>query len=140
MLIRGRVRENRLSDPSRVQPHHCEEMLRVGRGWVAEVDGDVVGFAIVDLRDASVWALFVDPDFERQGVGRQLHDTMVADVFGSGRDHLSLSTDLHTRAEKFYRSAGWQESGRNSIGEVCFRLDKHQWPGQGTHEASGGGC
>jgi ribosomal protein S18 acetylase RimI-like enzyme len=115
-------------------------MLRVGRGWVAEVDGDVVGFAIVDLRDASVWALFVDPDFERQGIGRQLHDTMVGDVCASGGTQLSLSTDPDTRAEKFYRSAGWQESGRNSIGEVLFRLDKHRWLGQGTHDASGGGC
>src|SRR5687767_461369 len=36
--IRMSVRENQLSDTTRVQPRHYEEMLRSGRGWVYEVN------------------------------------------------------------------------------------------------------
>jgi hypothetical protein len=30
-----------------------------GRGWVCEIDGQVVGFAIADLVDNNIWALFI---------------------------------------------------------------------------------
>jgi ribosomal protein S18 acetylase RimI-like enzyme len=76
--IRNAVRENRL-----VSTVITDEDVRVmledrGRGWVAEVDGAVVGFAIGDATNGNVWALFVDPAHEGRGHGRALHDAMVA--------------------------------------------------------------
>lgn len=120
--VRASVRENRLSDPARVQPHHTKAMLRAGRGWVCEVDGVVVGFAVADLHAASVWALFVDPAYERRGIGRRLHDAMVQWLFASGVERITLTTDPDTRAEHFYQAAGWQAAGREANGEVRYVL------------------
>lgn len=120
--IRMRVRENRLSDPRKVQPRHYVERLRAGAGWVCEIDAAVVGFAIADTNRDSVWALFVDPAHERRGVGRLLHDTIVEWLFASGADRIWLTTDPNTRAERFYRAAGWHEAGTTANGELRFEL------------------
>jgi GNAT superfamily N-acetyltransferase len=120
--IRASVRENRLSDPARVQDHHVRTMLRSGRGWVCEGDGCLTGFAIADLERESMWALFVDPDFERRGIGRQLHDAAVAWLFASGVARIWLTTDPNTRAEHFYQSAGWERVGAAANGEVRYEL------------------
>jgi len=120
--IRTSVHENRLADPSRVQPHHYQAMLRSGRGWVCEVDGRVTGFAVADLQAASVWALFVDPVHERRGIGRHLHDAAVAWLFASGFERISLTTDPGTRAERFYVAAGWTRAGHAENGEMRYEL------------------
>lgn len=31
----------------------------LARGWLAEIDGDIVGFAYADKINSSVWALFI---------------------------------------------------------------------------------
>jgi hypothetical protein len=36
-----------------------------------------------------------------------------------------LTTDHSTRAEGFYRAAGWQETGRLKNGEIRFELSIH---------------
>jgi len=83
---------------------------------------DIVGFAIVDLVEKNVWALFVHPDFERQGIGRKLHDHMVQWYFTQTLEPLWLSTAKGTRAANFYKAAGWQEDGLTKTGEILFRL------------------
>ncbi|HEV2148022.1 MAG TPA: GNAT family N-acetyltransferase [Longimicrobiaceae bacterium] len=127
--IRMSVRENQLADPALVQPHHYRSMLEEhGRGWVAEVDGRIAGFAIADLARSNVWALFVDPAFERRGVGRGLHDVMMGWLFASGADRVWLSTDPGTRAEHFYRSAHWRQAGPDAGGEVRYEISREDWP------------
>jgi GNAT superfamily N-acetyltransferase len=122
MRIRMSVTENRLSDPTKVQPHHYEQMLRDGAGWVCAVDDVIVGFAIPDPRQGSIWALFVDPAHERKGLGRLLHDTMVRWLFTAGHRTIWLTTDPGTRAERFYRSAGWRPVAITDHGEIRFEL------------------
>jgi GNAT superfamily N-acetyltransferase len=83
--VRLAVRELVLSRPDRVtHAVYVEHLERRGRGWLAEVDGGVVGFAIGRSDDGNVWALFVDPAHEGRGIGRALHDTMVAWMFAQG--------------------------------------------------------
>jgi len=48
-----------------------------GKGWVCKVDGEVVGFAIVDLKEHNIWALFLRPEFEGMGIGKELHRLMI---------------------------------------------------------------
>src|SRR6187402_3936439 len=80
--VRCAVRENRLSRPDRITHDDYRAMLeRDGRGWVAEVDGRIVGFAVADLCRFNAWALFVDPQHEKRGVGLALHDAMIAWFF-----------------------------------------------------------
>jgi GNAT superfamily N-acetyltransferase len=120
--IRLSVLENRLSDPSRVQTHHYRAMLQSGRGWVCEVDGCITGFAVVDLEAASLWALFVDPAYERRGIGRQLHDAAVEWLFAAGVARITLTTEPGTRAEHFYQSAGWECMAPAEKGEMRYDL------------------
>jgi GNAT superfamily N-acetyltransferase len=121
--VRMMVWENRLTDPRRVQPHDYQQKLISGRGWVCEVDERIVGFGIADLAAGSVWALFVDPAFEGRGIGRKLHDAMVAWLFASGATKIWLTTDPGTRAEQFYVSAGWARVGDGINGEVRYELE-----------------
>ena len=126
--IRIAVRENVLSDPARVRPSDYAAILDSGgRGWVAEVDGRMAGFAVADLARSNVWALFVDPGFEGRGVGRRLHDTMMDWFFAAGADRVWLGTDPGTRAEGFYRSAGWRLAGREPNGEVRLEMSREEW-------------
>lgn len=97
-----------------------------GRGWVAEVDGEVVGFAIADRARANVWALFVDPDREGRGLGRALHDQMMNWLFSTGIEQAWLGTEPGTRAERFYLSSGWRYEGQRN-GEAKYVLSAQEW-------------
>jgi GNAT superfamily N-acetyltransferase len=120
-VVRMSVSENRLSDPRRVTPEHYREMLEVrGKGWVCEVAGRIVGFAIADAVDRSIWALFVEPGHEGRGIGRALHDVMVEWLFQAGSEPVWLSTDPGTRAARFYAAAGWTAERTLASGELRF--------------------
>ena len=128
MTIRFLVKENVLSDPSMVTEKDCEEFLtRRGKGWVCEIENAVVGFAIVDMIDHNVWALFIQPDFDHKGIGRKLHDEMLNWYFSHTNTTLWLGTAPNTRAEKFYRRAGWTETVVHGKGEVKFEMTYDNW-------------
>jgi GNAT superfamily N-acetyltransferase len=78
------VNENRLSDLSVLNPEDIDRVLAGnGRSWVCEVDNRIVAFAMADLANANVYALFVEPGYEGQGIGHRLHDTMMDWFFGA---------------------------------------------------------
>jgi len=121
--IRLRVRENRLSDPSVVtEPDYHAFRARDTRSWVC-FEGEVMaGFVMVDMEKRNLWALFVAPEHEHKGIGRTLHDVMCRWYF-TRNDRLRLSTAPNTRAEHFYRTAGYVPDGTTSSGEIILRLD-----------------
>ena len=128
MTIRFLVKENVLSDPSLVTKKDCEEFLTGrGKGWVCEIENAVVGFAIVDMIDHNVWALFIQPDFDHKGIGRKLHDEMLNWYFSHTNTTLWLGTAPNTRAEKFYRMQGWREIGLYGKGEIKFEMSVVDW-------------
>lgn len=127
-IVRHSVKENVLSNPALVTDADCENYLTIrGKGWVAEKDGTIVGFAIADLQDHNIWALFIHPDFERQGIGRQLHDTMLDWYFQQTTHPVWLSTQPNSRAETFYRKAGWREVGLHGANEIKFEMTHDDW-------------
>jgi GNAT superfamily N-acetyltransferase len=127
-LLRNAVKENRLSDPSLVQDKDVADYITIrGKGWVYEIDDIIAGFAIVSLSDQNVWALFVHPDFEKRGIGRILHDEMMNWYFESTDKTVWLSTSPGTRAEAFYRKAGWLEKGVYGKDEIRFEMNKESW-------------
>jgi GNAT superfamily N-acetyltransferase len=124
--VRMAVQENKLSDPDQIKP--ADYALRLtdrGKGWVCEVEGDILGFAIVDLQEASVWAMFVLPEQEGNFIGRMLHDMLVSWCFSRGIPKLTLTTAPNTRAEGFYLKSGWQKTGTTPTGEVQFELENN---------------
>ena len=68
-IVRNSVKENVLSDPALVPDHDVEDfIIRRGKGWVCEIDSRIVGFAIADLEDHNIWALFIQPEFAEKGI------------------------------------------------------------------------
>jgi GNAT superfamily N-acetyltransferase len=121
-VVRVAVLENRLSNPALITPQDYEDFItHRGKGWVCEVDGRIVGFAIVDMVDHNVWALFVQPEYEGKGIGRKLHDIMMDWYFDQTDTTIWLGTAPGTRAEQFYRKAGWKEVGMHGK-EIRFEM------------------
>lgn len=133
-IVRHAVTENVLSNPALVTDADCLEFITErGKGWVCEIDGQIVGFSIVDLRDNNIWALFVDPNFDKRGIGRQLHDRMLDWYFAQTSETVWLGTDPGTRAETFYRKSGWKEIGTHGNGEIKFEMTKDTWKNRFKH-------
>jgi len=119
--VRCAVRENVLSDRRRITEASYASFIAARSAWVATADdGAILGFAALDLADAGVWALFVDPDHEGSGIGRALHDALLDAAAARGVAGLWLTTAPGTRAERFYRGAGWREGGRTDAGDIRF--------------------
>ncbi|UIR57959.1 GNAT family N-acetyltransferase [Sphingobacterium sp. SRCM116780] len=126
--VRNSVKENMLSDPNLVSDQDCEEFItKRGKGWVYQIEDQIVGFSIIGLQENNVWALFVHPDFDRQGIGKQLHDVMLNWYFSKTVEHVWLGTAPNTRAETFYRKLGWTEIGTHGKGEVKFQMTAENW-------------
>lgn len=127
-IVRHTVKENILSDPSLVTDQDCVDYLTIrGKGWVCEIDNEIVGFAIADLQDNNIWALFLRPEFEKQGIGRQLHDKMLDWYFSKKTDTIWLSTTPETRADQFYRKCGWTETGKYGTNQIRFEMTYKKW-------------
>ena len=115
--VRRLVRENRLVSTVISDEDVLDAIERTGRGWVVEADGVVVAFAIGNAANGNIWALFVDPEHERRGYGRMLHDTMTDWLRSRGVERFWLTTEPGTRAQKFYEAAGWRFAGVTPQGE-----------------------
>jgi ribosomal protein S18 acetylase RimI-like enzyme len=122
--IRLAVRENALSDPGRITRQMYEDYLdRLGRGWVCERDGAVIGFSFAAREDNSIWALFVEPRHEGLGAGKRLLQLATDWLFAGGAQAISLSTAANTRADRFYLALGWRRSGAGDGADVQYRLE-----------------
>lgn len=127
-IVRNSVKENTLSNPNLVTDKDCEIFLTVrGKGWVCEIENRIVGFAIADLQDNNIWALFLHPEFEKKGIGRQLHKIMLDWYFMQTKTTVWLGTAFNTRAEQFYRRAGWIEVGTHGDKEIKFEMTYDNW-------------
>jgi GNAT superfamily N-acetyltransferase len=120
--IRASVTENRLTSRTLSEADYVQAIECHGRGWVVEVDGQVLGFGIANSVTGNIWALFVDPAHEGHGHGRRLHDAMVEWLWTQGQRHLWLTTESGTRAQRFYESAGWHFADRAENGELRYEL------------------
>lgn len=88
--------------------------IEAGRVLVAESDGSVVGMAgFGPVDDAIVlWKLYVVPEAQGTGAGSALMREVIA---RASRTHKTLRLEFvegNTRAEAFYRSHGFQRTGR----------------------------
>jgi GNAT superfamily N-acetyltransferase len=122
MEIRANVRENRLRDPSRVKVENVRWYVENPGLFVWEQDGEVVGFSAADPRDGNIWALFVDEAYERRGIGRALFERACDVLFEARCPRIWLTTWPGTRADRFYRNAGWRVTGMDD-GNLVFERD-----------------
>jgi GNAT superfamily N-acetyltransferase len=120
--VRHAVRENRLTSSVVTDDDVREHLEVLGRGWVIVLDGTIRAFAVGNRINGNVWALFVEQGYEQRGFGRRLHDTMLAWFWTEGVPRLWLTTGPGTRAEAFYRAAGWLAAGSSAHGEIRFEM------------------
>lgn len=120
--IRLRVRENVLSDPSRITGQMYRDYLELlGRGWVAETDEGIAGFCYANNTDSSIWALFIAPEYEGRGLARDLLNLAVNWLFEQGHETVRLSTGKGTRADRFYAAQGWMRERSDDV-DVYYLL------------------
>lgn len=128
MEIRMAVKENTLSDPALIPyDDYVKFCFTQGKGWVYELDSVIVGFSIVDLLGNNIWALFIDPQFEKKGIGKKLHDTMINWYFEQTKTAVWLGTEANSRAEQFYRKSGWEDIGLHGKNEIKFEMTYQNW-------------
>ena len=126
--IRFSVKENVLQSRSLVTEEITNEFLTErGKGWVCESTNQILGFAIVDLKEKNVWALFIRPGFEGKGIGQNLQQLMLDWYFSKTKEKIWLGTAPGTRAEKFYRQSGWKDVGVTNYGEIRFEMSFDEW-------------
>ncbi|MEZ5832184.1 MAG: GNAT family N-acetyltransferase [Dongiaceae bacterium] len=123
MELRLSVRENRLSHPGQVTEEDCLHYVERGYMWVWEEAGEILGISASNCDTGWMWALFVRPGHEGRGIGQALFAVACDALVRAGFRTLLLSTDPDTLAARFYRAAGWRETGRTPEGELVFTFD-----------------
>uniref|UniRef100_A0A9E8CN69 GNAT family N-acetyltransferase n=1 Tax=Bosea sp. NBC_00436 TaxID=2969620 RepID=A0A9E8CN69_9HYPH len=118
--IRMAVRENVLSDPSKVTAADVAWYREQAIFLVAEDADEIAGFACANHQTGLVWALFIDPMLEGRGHGRALLDAALAVLKAAGHAQAWLETSAGTRAERFYLRHGWRDMGRGLDGQIVF--------------------
>ena len=127
-IVRNSVKENQLSNPTLIKDADYEEyLLSRGKGWICEVDNSVVGFAIVDLQENNIWALFVTPTNAEKGIGKKLHSLMLNWYFEQTQQTVWLGTAPNSRAEIFYTKQGWIKVGMHGNNEIKFEMTFNKW-------------
>lgn len=122
--VRLSVKENALSEPHRITRQMYESYLSTGgKGWLCEVGGQVVGFSVASLNDASIWALFVKPEHEGKGIGKRLLKLATDWLFANGALRIVLTTAPGTRADTWYQKQGWKRGALTVDNQVRFTLE-----------------
>lgn len=91
--------------------------------WVATVDSEVAGFAMVDLDSACLFALFVRSNREGQGLGTALCQACEQALFAQ-HEEAWLETAKTSRAARLYRHRGWGDE--SDVGDGDIRLTKRR--------------
>jgi GNAT superfamily N-acetyltransferase len=129
MEIRAGVRENKLRDPSRVTVEDVCWFVDNPGIFVWVEDGMIVGFSSADPRNGNIFALFVEEAYEGRGIGRALFDRACKVLDEAGCPRMWLTTWPGTRAERFYRKAGWQVAG-DDAGNLVFERPGRSSPSE----------
>ena len=110
--------------------HHSDDRIRAdivaGIVFLIEVDGTAIG--TVTVADNEINRLFVLPDFQRKGYGRELMD-FAEEIIRKKHDHIILDASLP--AKQIYLKRGYVTAKYNMIetenGDyLCFDvMEKH---------------
>lgn len=122
--IRTSVHENHLSLDQLAEigitPRTIRQaIIEAPCAWVAEVNGAPVGFSMANVEDGCVFAAFVLPEFEGNGLGRKLMDKAETFLF-QHHQTIWLETAEAGRASGFYRNLGWQPVKTLPEGDIRF--------------------
>jgi len=109
-------------------PNSYLDVIRGQFVFVAEREGEVVGFSQLDPSKGEVEALYILPEAAGTGIGRALLSRTEEEARKEGIERLRLSSTLN--AESFYTRLGYRPLGRakHAINEAvtldCIRMEK----------------
>lgn len=90
--------------------------------FVAELEGEVVGFASVgacrdgEHGDGELYAIYLHPSCWDRGIGRALLERAEESLRSSGFKRAILWVmEGNARGERFYRAAGWERDGGRKL-------------------------
>jgi putative acetyltransferase len=95
-----------------LRPGGYAALLATREFLVAEENGALLGFGVLDLNDSLINATYVSPKVTRRGVGRRLVQAMETIARQQGVTRLHLSSTLN--AVPFYESLGYLQEGASS--------------------------
>ena len=131
VVIRGQTRENAISterlNSLGITAQSWGEDIRTGAfpGHVCTVDERIVGYCFGASATGEIVVLALLPQFENQGIGRQLLGRVIDDLMKRGHQRLFLgcSKDPATRSHGFYRHLGWRPTGGfDKLGDEILEL------------------
>jgi putative acetyltransferase len=94
------------------RPEYSQQMIEAGRMYIAECDGEVAGYGIIELETKQVQAVYVSPHHARKGVGTAVLLALEQAAVLAGIDTLRLTASLN--AVGFYQKAGYLEVARTT--------------------------
>ncbi|WP_263971598.1 GNAT family N-acetyltransferase [Leptolyngbya ohadii] len=106
-----------------VTPETIAQMLQTTcRAWIAEIDGQPIGFSFANAADCMVFGMFVLLEFEGRGAGRALMQQAEDWLWSTGTTEIYLYTGNNPdlRAYGFYRHLGWQPGEVQSDRQIKF--------------------
>ena len=124
--VRTSVRENHLSRERLaelgVTNTSVSQMISASTcAWVAISSDKIVGFSMIDVTEASLFAAFVLPAHEGKGLGTQLVNIAERELFKHHYE-IWLETDKDSRAAGFYGHLGWGNQRASKSNQI--RLTK----------------
>ncbi|MBE9171261.1 GNAT family N-acetyltransferase [Pleurocapsales cyanobacterium LEGE 06147] len=127
--IRMSVRENQASIERLAElgitPNSVREIIQLpNTAWIASINDEDVGFAIINPATGSLLGIFVHPDYQGRGTGKALLKTAEEALRARGFRQLRLNTsdNMNARAHQFYRNQGWIPIGK--VENQLFRYEK----------------
>lgn len=115
-------------------PDSMPRLFDAGGALVAEEDGRIVGYAVLDGHSGEVDAVFVEPEQGGRGIATALMRRLEALAARRGLNRLFLSASLNAVA--FYERAGFASvreelyPHRSGIAIGSVFMEKHLIPGQ----------
>lgn len=87
------------------RPEMYTESIDDNSVWVAECDGIVVGFTLLNKKESELRGLYVHPDFMGNGIGRLLFERLQQEAHDLGIVRLHVKASLNAAA--FYERMGF---------------------------------
>ena len=95
-----------------ITPHSVRQMMEDShRGWLCEIEGRGVGFAMGNKKTGEMWVIAVLKEFEGRRIGKELLRLVEDWLWSEAWEEIWLTTDTNEslRAVGFYRNEGWQD-------------------------------
>lgn len=138
--IRTSVRDNHMTREQLAALDITEDNIRSRLAaapclWIAEDEGKALGFSMADPQEGSLFALFVSPQHEGQGLGTQLLTQAEAFLFAE-HERIWLETNGQSRAAQFLIRRGWQPRKRIEHSHIIRFTKNRSHTLQATSKAS----